>query len=170
MVFGGPHELHKISTAQLHFEGCTRLMLQCSVAFLALRTGVSVASGVSAMSERHQHAPRCVSLLADSLDSILAVCEDLLIPKANASPERFRLELAAITLVLQARRHMEELDAMESGVLDAASVAAVCEVTRDRCPGGSCCEYPAATVHCGYFSSHGWNTRRFRSGCAPWPP
>ena len=74
------------------------------------------------MSERHQHAPRCVSLLADSLDSILAVCEDLLIPKANASPERFRLELAAITHVVQARRHMEELDAMESGVLDQCSI------------------------------------------------
>jgi hypothetical protein len=66
------------------------------------------------MSERHQHAPRCVPLLADSLDSILAACEDLLIPRA----ERFRLELAAITHVLQARRHMEELDAVEPEVLD----------------------------------------------------
>jgi hypothetical protein len=59
-----------------------------------------------------------VPLLADSLDSILAACEDLLIPKADASSQRFRLELAAITHVLQAHRHMEELDAMEPEVLD----------------------------------------------------
>ena len=70
------------------------------------------------MSERHQHAPRCVYLLADGLDSILVACEDLLALRGNDPCEFFRLELAAITRVLQARRHIEQLDETEPAVLD----------------------------------------------------
>jgi hypothetical protein len=69
------------------------------------------------MFERHQHAPRCVYLLADSLDSILAACEDLLSQHIEAS-DLLRLELAAITHVLQARRYIEEIDAREHALVD----------------------------------------------------
>jgi hypothetical protein len=67
------------------------------------------------MFERHEHASRCVYLLADSLDSILAACEDL--PSQHTS-HRLRLELAAITHVLQARRYIEEIDATEPTLVD----------------------------------------------------
>jgi hypothetical protein len=60
------------------------------------------------MSKRHEHAARGVYVLADSLDSILAACEDLL-ALADAN-QILRLELAAITHVLQARRHVEDLE------------------------------------------------------------
>jgi hypothetical protein len=69
------------------------------------------------MFERHQHAPRCVYHLADSLDSILAACEDLLGEHIEPS-HLLRLELAAITHVLQARRYMEDLDAAEPVLID----------------------------------------------------
>jgi len=69
------------------------------------------------MFERHEHASRCVYLLADSLDSILAACEDL--PSQHIEPShQLRLELAAITHVLQARRYIEELDATEPTLID----------------------------------------------------
>jgi hypothetical protein len=48
---------------------------------------------------------------------ILAACEDLLLPEGDAA-ERFRLELAAIIRVLQARRHIEALDETEPEVID----------------------------------------------------
>ncbi|TMJ69469.1 MAG: hypothetical protein E6G91_16080, partial [Alphaproteobacteria bacterium] len=69
------------------------------------------------MSERHQHAPRCVYYLADSLDSILAACEDLLGEHIEPS-HLLRLELAAITHVLQARRYIEDLDAAVPALID----------------------------------------------------
>jgi hypothetical protein len=69
------------------------------------------------MSERHQHAPKYVYLLADSLDSILAACEDLLGQHVERS-HVLRLELAAITHVLQARRYIEEIDANEPTLVD----------------------------------------------------
>ena len=69
------------------------------------------------MSERHQHAPRCVYYLADSLDSILAACEDLL--GEHIEPGHLlRLELAAITHVLQARRYIEDLDTAVPALID----------------------------------------------------
>jgi hypothetical protein len=69
------------------------------------------------MFERHEHASRCVYLLADSLDSILAACEDL--PSQHIEPGHLlRLELAAITHVLQARRYIEEIDGAEPSLLD----------------------------------------------------
>ena len=69
------------------------------------------------MFERHEHASRCVYLLADSLDSILAACEDL--PSQHIEPSHLlRLELAAITHVLQARRYIEEIDATEPTLID----------------------------------------------------
>ena len=69
------------------------------------------------MFERHEHAPSCVYLLADSLDSILAACEDLLTLPIEPS-HLLRLELAAVTHVLQARRYIEELDAGEPTPVD----------------------------------------------------
>jgi hypothetical protein len=69
------------------------------------------------MFERHQHAPRCVYHLADSLDSILAAFEDLLSEHIEPS-HLLRIELAAITHVLQARRYIEDLDATESVLID----------------------------------------------------
>jgi len=69
------------------------------------------------MVERHEYAPKCVYLLADSLDSILAACEDLLGQPVEPS-QILRLELAAITHVLQARRCIEEIDANEPTLVD----------------------------------------------------
>jgi hypothetical protein len=69
------------------------------------------------MFERHQHASRCVYLLADSLDSILAACEDLLSQHSEPS-HLLRLELAAVTHVLQARRYIDELDESEPTLID----------------------------------------------------
>ena len=50
------------------------------------------------MIARQLHAPRCVYVLADILDSILAACEDLLDLEKAEPAALFRLELAAITL------------------------------------------------------------------------
>jgi hypothetical protein len=69
------------------------------------------------MFERHQHAPRCVYVLADSLDSILAACEDLLVQSCEPS-YLLRLELIAITHVLQARRAIQEIEETEPGLVD----------------------------------------------------
>ena len=70
------------------------------------------------MLERHEHAPRCVYRLADSLDSILAACEDLLGQPVEPVHNILRLELAAITHVLQARRYIEEIDVREPSLVD----------------------------------------------------
>ena len=69
------------------------------------------------MIERHQHAARCVYLLADSLDSILAACEDW--PSQQVEPGTLlQFELAAITHVLQARRYIDELDVTDPTLVD----------------------------------------------------
>src|SRR4051794_21584855 len=116
-----PHDLHKISTGRLRSSHVARLM-----APVLLRSSRCVpcvkSQWSSAMSERHQHAPRCVYLLADSLDSILAACEDLLASRGSDPCELFRLELAAITRVLQARRHIEQLDETEPALLDESAL------------------------------------------------
>jgi len=70
------------------------------------------------MSDRHEHAPKGVYLLADSLDSILAACEDLTGKPPPEPSSLLRLELAAITHVLQARRYVRELDAAEPALSD----------------------------------------------------
>ena len=69
------------------------------------------------MSERHEHAPRCVYLLADSLDGILVACEDLQSSRFDRS-QVFRLELAAITHVLHARRYIDALDGVNADLAD----------------------------------------------------
>ena len=74
------------------------------------------------MSERHQYAPQCVYLLADSLDSVLAACEDLLASRTGDPCELFRLELAAITGTTQARRCIDQLNAIEPEVLDKSTL------------------------------------------------
>jgi len=71
------------------------------------------------MHEHHQQrGPRCVYLLADSLDSILAACEDLLTERFDEPGHLLRLELAAITHVLQAHRYIEELEVSEPLLVD----------------------------------------------------
>ena len=70
------------------------------------------------MIERHQHAPSCVYLLADSLDSILAACEDWPTSHQVKPGTLLQLELAAITHVLQARRYIDELDAVDPTLVD----------------------------------------------------
>ena len=70
------------------------------------------------MIERHQHAPSCVYLLADSLDSILAACEDWPTSQQVKPGTLLQLELAAITHVLQARRYIDELDAVDPTLVD----------------------------------------------------
>ena len=69
------------------------------------------------MFERHEHASKCVYRLADSLDSILAACEDLLANKSEPT-HLLRIELAAITHLLQARRCIEDLDPAEPTLVD----------------------------------------------------
>jgi hypothetical protein len=70
------------------------------------------------MFERHEHAPRCVYLLADSLDSILAASEDLLRLPNPAPAVLLRLELTAITHVLQARQRVNEIDLSEPALVE----------------------------------------------------
>lgn len=70
------------------------------------------------MIERQQDAPRCVYLLADSLDSILAACEDLLRAQEVQAAALLRLELTAITHVLQARQYIQESDLHEPALVD----------------------------------------------------
>jgi hypothetical protein len=69
------------------------------------------------MIERHHQAPACVYGLADSLDGILASCEDL--QSTMVELARFpALELAAIKHVLQARRYIRELDPWQPQIVD----------------------------------------------------
>ena len=92
-------------------------MRWCLVAFVALRAP-SCERWSSAMIERHQHAARCVYLLADSLDSILAACEDWPTSQQVKPGTLLQLELAAITHVLQARRYIDELDEADPQLVD----------------------------------------------------
>jgi hypothetical protein len=59
-----------------------------------------------------------VYLLADSLDGILATCEDLLAQDIDEPVNLLRLELAAITHVLQARRYIGEIEVLEPALVD----------------------------------------------------
>lgn len=63
------------------------------------------------MSHRHNPSPAAISLLADHLDTALAACDDLLATSAaKLDPHAaLRLELTAITHILQARQSMEEM-------------------------------------------------------------
>jgi hypothetical protein len=64
-----------------------------------------------------EHARQSVSRLADSLDGVLASCEDLLAEPIR-SMQHFRLELAAITHALQARRCIDDLEVTDPALLD----------------------------------------------------
>jgi hypothetical protein len=70
------------------------------------------------MVERQQHAPQGIYALADHIDTVLAAVEDLLkLHRESADPSaRLRLELVAITHVLQARQRMRELDFPDLGL------------------------------------------------------
>lgn len=70
------------------------------------------------MIARQLHAPRCVYVLADILDSILAACEDLLHLEKAERAALLRLELAAITQVLQARQRIQDIDLSEPALVD----------------------------------------------------
>jgi hypothetical protein len=74
------------------------------------------------MVERQQHAPKSIYVLADHLDTALAAVEDLL--KLNtecaSQNELLRLELVAITHVLQARQRIRELHFDDSRLADQA--------------------------------------------------
>ena len=70
------------------------------------------------MIARQLHAPRCVYVLADILDSILAACEDLLHLEKAEPAALLRLELAAITQVLQARQRIQDIDLSEPALVD----------------------------------------------------
>jgi hypothetical protein len=79
--------------------------------YVALRSCVASQRSF-AMVERQQHAPWGVYALADHLDTVLAAVEDLLRLHAGYSDAstRLRLELVAITHVLQARQRTRELE------------------------------------------------------------
>ena len=70
------------------------------------------------MIERQQHAPRCVYILADILDSILAACEDLVHLEKAEPAALLRLELISITQVLQARQRIQDIDLSEPSLVD----------------------------------------------------
>ena|SRR5689334_9473478 len=73
------------------------------------------------MSERQSQAPACVYRLADSLDTVLAACEDLV--KGSPEPNSaIGLELAAVTHIMQARRLIDELAPLEPAVMDQCTV------------------------------------------------
>jgi hypothetical protein len=72
-----------------------------------------------------------VYLLADSLDSILAACEDLLAQDAAEPGNLLRLELAAITHVLQARRYVGEIEVQEPTLVDHCGLFAAGTVALD---------------------------------------
>jgi hypothetical protein len=68
-------EIHSRSTAHCR-SPLPRLLLASSVAFLRC-VPLRCSDQWNAMFEQHRHAPACVYALADSLDAILAICEDL---------------------------------------------------------------------------------------------
>jgi hypothetical protein len=73
------------------------------------------------MLERQSQAPACVYRLADSLDTVLAACEDLV--KGSLEPNSaIGLELAAVTHIMQARRLIDELAPLEPAVMDQCTV------------------------------------------------
>jgi hypothetical protein len=96
------------------------------------------------MSKPAEHGPHSVYALADSLDSILAACEDLLTLDADAN-RMFRSELAAITHVMQARRHAEDLDVSDLRLHDhcALFLAGTAELAGDRLRNNASCLEPS---------------------------
>lgn len=70
------------------------------------------------MVDRLQHAPKCVYTLADSLDSVLAACEDLLKLQAFEPSALLGLELSVITHVLDARRRIKDLELSDPWLVD----------------------------------------------------
>jgi hypothetical protein len=68
------------------------------------------------MFERDRDVPACVCALADSLDAILASCEDL--QSTTAEPSTLLpLERDAVTHVLQARQRIGEFDPFQPGLV-----------------------------------------------------
>jgi hypothetical protein len=87
------------------------------------------------MFEPDRHAPACVYALADSLDAILAACEDL--PSTTSKPALIspsHLTRAVVAIVLQARRHIRELDPLEPGLVQGCAnfLVATSEVAINR--------------------------------------
>jgi hypothetical protein len=70
------------------------------------------------MFQPHHHAPACVYALADSLDAILATCEDLRSATSKPNPiSPSHLDRGMIALALQARRCIRALDPLQSGLV-----------------------------------------------------
>jgi hypothetical protein len=70
------------------------------------------------MFEPHRHAPACVYALADCLDAILATCEDMQSTTSKPNPiNAAHLDRTVLTLVLQARRSIRELDPLQAGLV-----------------------------------------------------
>jgi hypothetical protein len=61
------------------------------------------------MLHRQQYLPPAIRYLVHNLDAALIACEELLKPAASDPHNLLRLELTAITHVLQTREHMREL-------------------------------------------------------------
>jgi hypothetical protein len=68
------------------------------------------------MFEQHRHAPAGVYALADSLDAILAMCEDLQ-STARGPICLSHLDHRVIAIVLQARRRISEFDPLQHELL-----------------------------------------------------
>src|SRR5262245_43650481 len=91
----------------------------------------------SPMIKRDCDASACVYGLADSLDGILASCEDL--QKTAMSPSELRaLELAVIKYVLQARRYIREFDPWQPQLVTSCAhfLMATAALTSDSLEGG----------------------------------
>jgi len=89
------------------------------------------------MIKRDCDASTCVYGLADSLDGILASCEDL--QKTAMSPSRLRaLELAVIKYVLQARRYIREFDPWQPQLVTSCAhfLMGTAALTSDSLEGG----------------------------------
>lgn len=68
------------------------------------------------MFERDRDVPACVYALADSLDAVLATCEDL--QSTTTEPSTLLpLERVAVTHVLQARQRICEFDPLQPGLV-----------------------------------------------------
>ena len=69
------------------------------------------------MVERQRHAPTSIYAIADHLDAVLAATEDLLELGPEPEPSQLlRLELVAITHVLQARQRLQEQQFSDRGL------------------------------------------------------
>jgi hypothetical protein len=97
------------------------------------------------MAQHQQHAPACVYALADHLDAALAACEDLLrLGDGTADQTQFthdllRIELTAMTHVLQARQRLEDLPQEDREIQNVATLfqlgtASLEEAAKDKSP------------------------------------